>query len=165
METLLSALLIFTTMFVQTTVFDPLTLGGIKPDLALIVVIYFALLHSTSAAVGTGLVMGLLQDILSGGLMGVNLLTKSLAGYLFGLIGRQVVVANLVNQAVLVFLASLLDGGLTFFILKITQLTTPGRGVWVGLILPQAAYNGLICLILIPLLARLHRVFLKKRLL
>jgi rod shape-determining protein MreD len=157
MKTLLTASVIFVTLFIQTTVFDFFTLRGIKPDLAIIVIIYFALFHGLSATIGTSLTLGLSQDILSGGVIGLNILTKCLTGYLFSLIGRQIVLANPINQALMVFSASLLDGWLTFCILKLTPLTTPGGNVWLRLILPQAVYNGLICLILIPLLVRLYK--------
>jgi rod shape-determining protein MreD len=157
MQTLLSALLIFVTLFVQTTVFDFFAFGGIKPDLSIVVIVYFALFQGISAAVGTGLIMGLLEDILSGGVLGVNMLTKSITGYLFSLVGRKIVIANPANHAIVVFLASLLNSGLFYFIIGLTPLTTPGNKIISRLILPQAAYNSLICLVLIPLLANLYK--------
>ncbi len=73
------------------------------------------------------------------------------------------VVVNPINQGVLVFLGSLLNGGLTFFILKATPLIIPGKEVLFKLIFLQAFYNGLLCLLLIPMLKWLYRSFDKKK--
>ncbi len=163
MKNMLTVLVVFAALFIQTTVFDFFTLWGIKPNLALISVIYFALLHGTTTTIGAGIAIGLLEDILSGGLMGLNLLIKPLIGYIFSLIGHQMVVVNPLNQGVLVFLASLLNGGLTYFILKFTPIIIPGKAVLFKLIFLQAIYNGLLCLILFPMLQGIYRSSDKKK--
>ncbi len=163
MKKFLTIGLVFAALFIQTTSFDFFTFRGIKPDLGLILVIYFALLHGPITTIGAGIAIGLLEDILSGGLMGLNLFTKPLIGYLFSLIGHQVVVVNPVNQGVLVFLGSLLNGGLTYLILKVTPVIIPGKALLFKLIFLQAIYNGLLGVILIPILQRLYCSSHKKR--
>jgi rod shape-determining protein MreD len=163
MKKLLALLVIFTALLIQTSVFNFFSLWGIKPNLALIAVIYFALFHGTLTAVGTGIIAGLLEDVLSGGLLGINLLIKPLIGYLFSLIGQQMVVLNPINQAVLVILGSLLNSGLTFFILKATSIIIPGKAMLFKIIFLQALYNGLLCIVLIPVLQWLYRFDKKKK--
>ena len=53
-------------------------------DLGLVVVIWAAARHGSAAGLWTGSFVGLLQDVLSGGVLGVSGLAKSLAGVLVG---------------------------------------------------------------------------------
>lgn len=55
---------------------------GIKPDLALIVICFYAVKHKPVAGAAFGALTGLLIDTASGFVIGPNLLSKSLAAYL-----------------------------------------------------------------------------------
>jgi len=163
MKVLWSALLIFVALFIQTTRFDYFSFYGIKPDLVLIIVVYFALFFGAMPAILVGVAAGLCQDILSGGILGLNMLTKTLVGYFCAYLGRQLVVTNPFNQMFMVCLGSLLEGGLTLFILKISPLNPQGTSALFDLILPQTLYNTLICGIVIYFLEKQRKRWSKKK--
>ena len=75
---------------VQTTVLDRLSIHGIKPDLGLIVVYLIGFQRGTREGVVMGVLIGLLMDSFSGGVWGMNLLTKPIIGGWAGLLGRTV---------------------------------------------------------------------------
>ena len=68
---------------IQTTWLGMFSIGGVIPDLALIWVVFCAVHYSRTIGIGSGIVIGILQDSLSGGLLGVNTLSKSFIGFFF----------------------------------------------------------------------------------
>jgi rod shape-determining protein MreD len=81
---------IFILLILQSTVM-PLIFSSIhRPDLLLAAVVSAGLLFGKETAVGLGFFAGLLQDLASGNIFGLNLLPKILVGYLSGLAERNV---------------------------------------------------------------------------
>lgn len=75
-------------------------------DLVLVGVAYAALLRGPAAGMLAGTLGGLLQDLLSGGVVGVGGLAKTVVGYLTGTIGAQFVLARPQIRSAIVALAS-----------------------------------------------------------
>ena len=71
-------------------------------DLVLVGVVYAAVRWEAVAGMIAGTIGGLLQDMLSGGIIGVGGLAKTLAGFAAGVIGTQFVVAKPQARAVIV---------------------------------------------------------------
>ena len=59
----------------------PLDVAQFRPDFTLLILIYWVLMMPRLAGVGTAWVVGLLQDTLSGGWLGLHAFTKSLLAY------------------------------------------------------------------------------------
>ncbi len=90
----MKALILFVVMAVsvsvQSTVIPVLSIGGVRPDLVLVVVVSVALSAGKEEGVLCGVFGGVLQDLLSVGPFGYNTLTKMLLGLLVGLYERKV---------------------------------------------------------------------------
>ena len=69
----------------QTSVVQSLSVAGATPDLPFIMTVFWALRRGPEAGCVAGFFAGLLQDVASGGLVGVQALTKALAGFILGL--------------------------------------------------------------------------------
>lgn len=91
----------------QTTL-ARLLVGEGQIDLVLVVVVYVALAGGPVAGVWTGTVGGLAQDTLSGGIVGVSGLTKTLVGFAVGVIGSHFIVAPLGHRFVIYVMATVL---------------------------------------------------------
>ena len=79
------------------------TIGGRWTfDLVLVGVVYAALRWEAVAGMVAGTLGGLLQDMLSGGIVGVGGLAKTLTGFATGVIGTQFVVAKPHARAMIV---------------------------------------------------------------
>jgi len=87
----------------QSTLIPVISIGGIRPDLALVVVISAALTGGRETGVLCGTFGGILQDLLSVGPFGLNTLTKIMLGLVFGLYERKVNQGNLLLPMVAVF--------------------------------------------------------------
>ena len=92
---------------VQTTLARFVISGGVRVDLVLVVVVYIALTSGSVTGVWTGTVGGIAQDALSGGIIGVGGLAKTIVGFLVGVTGSQFIVARPLHRFVVLVAASL----------------------------------------------------------
>jgi rod shape-determining protein MreD len=78
----------------QTTI-SGLTLGGARSvNLVVVAVVYAALTFGPVAGLFLGTAGGLVQDALAGGIVGVGSLSKTVVGFLAGVLGAQFIVAQ-----------------------------------------------------------------------
>jgi len=92
---------------IQTTVDRWLAAGAV--DLVLVVVVYNALASERVTGLLTGSFAGLVQDVLSGGVLGMAGLAKTVVGYLAGIVGTQFIVTHSASRFVVFFLATVLN--------------------------------------------------------
>ena len=78
----------------QWSVVPELRVGGVDPDLPLIVTAFLALRRGPEIGCLAGFIAGFLQDMAGGGLIGIQALTKALAGFGMGLLVGRLWVAS-----------------------------------------------------------------------
>ena len=100
------ALALAAALLVQTAIVRMVASEGLPTDLVLIVVIFAALSRGRVAGLWAGTVGGLLQDTLSGGLVGISGLAKSTTGVLVGMAGSRFIIETIGQHLVLIVLAS-----------------------------------------------------------
>jgi rod shape-determining protein MreD len=83
------------------------TLAGLRigsttaVNLVLVAVVYAALAFGPVAGMLTGAVGGILQDALAGGIVGIGGFSKTLVGFLIGVLGAQFIVSQAIPRAVM----------------------------------------------------------------
>jgi len=138
------AFLIFGGGLAQTTIAPALRIGAVTPDIPLVLTVLLGLYKGPEVGCLSGFVVGLIQDVTGGGLVGVQALTKALAGFGVGLLGSRLWIQNPVIQvAGLVFL-TLAEGIGRFALLRLFHFPAPFSELMLHGILPQALYNGFI---------------------
>lgn len=122
-------------------------------DLPLLVTIYFAL-NRRSPIFGTvlGAVLGMAQDGLTQGAIGIHGIANAVCGFLSASIGIRIVVDNNIIRMLLNFAFTLLSSGIVLFIIRIL-LGMAWQTNWLDELL-RAAGNALIGMVLFPLLDR-----------
>jgi rod shape-determining protein MreD len=95
-------------LVLQTTLSRFLVQGAIAVNLVLVAVVYVALTSGPVTGLLTGTVAGLFQDALSGGVIGIGGLAKTVVGFLAGIVGTQFIVAQALPRFVVFFGATLL---------------------------------------------------------
>jgi rod shape-determining protein MreD len=84
--------------------------GKASVDLVLVAVVYVALTSGSVAGLLTGTVAGLIQDsLVSTGLIGIGGLSKSIVGFVAGIVGTQFIVAQSLPRFLVFFVATLAD--------------------------------------------------------
>jgi rod shape-determining protein MreD len=139
---------------VQASLLAPLSLGGIKPDLALVLLYIIGLLTGPAEAALVGMAIGLVQDIGSASFIGFSGLTRGLIGFSAGLLGRRVL--DLTSRSNSLFLTgfSLLEGIFIAFFLQMFYGYVPFVSLMAGRILPQALYTGVLGAVLLKVMVR-----------
>jgi len=99
----------------QTTWLQLFSFLDVTPDLVLIWVVYCGVRYSRTAGIGAGIFMGLVQDSLSGGLLGVNTLSKGLIGCFFSVLKNKFYVEGMVPIGIFLVFSSIFDGLIFYF--------------------------------------------------
>src|SRR5450759_870613 len=136
---------------VQAGLLEPLSLGGIKPDLALILIYIIGLLTGPLEAALAGIAIGLVQDIGSASFIGFSGLTRGLIGFSAGLLGRRVLDLTSPSNSIFLMGFSLLEGICIALFLQMFYGSAPFFSLLAGRILPQALYTGVLGAVLLQL--------------
>ncbi len=94
---------------IQTSLVDQLAIAGVVPDLALIATVYCSVTFAPARGFAAGCLLGFVQDCLSGGLLGVNTLSKSLIAHMFCQLKGKIMVEGVVPVFVFLLVASFFD--------------------------------------------------------
>jgi len=116
----------------QASLFGPLSLGGVAPDLGLAVLYCIGLLTGPIEGSLAGIALGLLQDVGSASLIGFSGFTRGLAGLFTGLLGRRVLDMQSPSNVIFLFVISLADSLFSALFLEITYGSVPVVGLFFG---------------------------------
>lgn len=92
-----------------------------RPLWVLMVLMYWVLALDNRVGVGTAWYMGILLDILGGTLLGEHALAMAIVIYIVAKLQRQIRVAPLMQQALIMFILSVLYLGLIYLSLALTH--------------------------------------------
>ncbi len=107
---------ILSAVIIQTAVMSHVLPFRFQPDLLLILAVHFGLSLGQITGSLAGFTAGLIQDMLSGGLLGINSLSKGFIGFFCGYVRDQLAGKNIVSQFFLLFIFTLGDGLFTQFV-------------------------------------------------
>ncbi|MBI2206334.1 MAG: rod shape-determining protein MreD [Candidatus Rokubacteria bacterium] len=138
----LFALTVFGGGVAHLTLAPALRVADVAPDIPLLVVLLLALRHGPEFGGLAGFAAGLLQDAVSGGLVGVQALTKGVVGFGIGTLGGRFSVTQPLVQVPGLVLLSIVEGLGRFVILKLFHYPAAFGEVMTYVVLPQALYNG-----------------------
>ena len=128
----------------QSSVVPSWSIGGVMPDLPLIMTALIALRRGPETGCLVGFASGLFQDAASGSLLGVQALSRGLAGFAMGLLPGRLWVGHPLVQIPGLLLLTVAEGLLRFGLLQLLHYPARLSELFVHVILPQALYNGLV---------------------
>jgi len=134
---------------VQSTVVPVIAVGGVVPDVLVILVVLLGLRRGPEAGCLIGFALGLAQDVVAGGPLGLHALSKAVIGFVAGNLPHWFLVWKPGVAVVAVALATLADGALRFALLQLFHYPAPFGELLTGVILPQAGYNGLLAALVV----------------
>jgi rod shape-determining protein MreD len=135
----------------QSTVIPELGFWGVVPDLPIVLVVLLALRRGPEVGCVIGFALGLAQDVLAGGPLGLQALSKSVIGFFAGDLPRWCLVGNPLVPVVAAAAATLADGALRFAVLQLFHYPAAFGELLGSVILPQAAYNGILTAVAVAL--------------
>ena len=114
------------------------------PDVVLIVVISFGFQYSLSFGGGLSFLLGIIQDVLSGGVLGLNAFSKTVVFVLTRSVAQRFNFSNMASKIAMVFVGGIVDALLTTSILLIGgSIHIPGAVLALHLLL-QIICTGLL---------------------
>jgi rod shape-determining protein MreD len=106
------AALILVTALLQASL---LAYWNIKPDLLLILLVFFAVYYNSSEAIITSFTIGFAADIISP-VMGPQIISFGLFGTALVYLHRVIAIKKMPHQAIAIFITGILVGTLTYFL-------------------------------------------------
>jgi len=129
-------------LVLQTTLAGLMTGGRLAVNLVLVAVVYLALAYGPVTGMLAGAAGGLAQDALAGAIVGIGGLSKTLVGFLVGILGAQFIVSTALPRFVMFVSATLLHE-LVFQALD-ALLQSRGFAPQYMAVLLQAVCNGVV---------------------
>ena len=141
---LIFALVLFFLFSVQTTLLGMFSLAGVTPDLILIVAVYCGIHSKKNSGIWLAILVGFFQDCLSGGLLGVNSLSKGLAGLFFCALKDKIILEGTIPISFFVFVTSLVDSMIYFLAMTSLLGGQPKAGFFFSSVILFGIYNAVI---------------------
>ncbi|MRS11563.1 MAG: rod shape-determining protein MreD [Actinobacteria bacterium] len=144
-------------LVLQVMLAPHLAIGGVTPNILLLVVITLSFVEGPSAGAIAGFVAGLLLDLLSTAPVGAWALVLSAVGYTGGMLQENLFAEGWLAPVTVAIVAALLAD--SAYLLALTILGV-GPAFWESLVravLPRALYNSVLVIVAYPWLARFLR--------
>ncbi len=135
----------------QEVLLPSLSLGGVRPDLFLLLVLFLSLQASPEGATVEGFVIGLCQDALSGGPLGLRAFSFALLGFLCARLGQAMYTDEPLAQFWLLLGGSAGTGLLTLTLLSFFLEPPPLLRTLVWVVTPEALFTAAVGLLLLRL--------------
>lgn len=144
-------------LVLQVMLAPHLAIGGVVPNILLLVVVTLSFVEGPSAGAVAGFMAGLLLDLLSTGPVGAWALVLSITGYAGGMLSENLFAEGWLAPVTVAIVAGLLAD--FSYLLAVTILGV-GPAFWESLVravFPRALYNAVLVVLAYPWLARFLR--------
>lgn len=148
------AVALLAAFLLQTTLAPHLRIAGVQPDFLLIVVVTYGFLEGPVVGSATGFFAGLLQDMLLVTTLGLNALSKTIVGYLSGMVEQNIFSESFTLPMLAIFATTVLNESI-FLALRATLGESIAPVVAAkSVVIPAALYNAALAGLLYPALTR-----------
>ena len=152
-------IVVITAVLIQTTWLKHISYRGVRPDLTVLLVVYFALTEGEERAMFTGVLGGMVQEVASNVVLGQHVLCLVVVGYAVGRLSTRLVSEHPAVKCGLVFVASLIHGTLYLTVVCIQKPENAGLHAFVAQVIPGAFYTAISTPIVFWLTDRILRRF------
>ncbi|MBC5660212.1 rod shape-determining protein MreD [Anaerosacchariphilus sp. NSJ-68] len=151
------AVLIIITFLLQCTVFQTLALGGISPNLLVILTSSMGFMRGEKEGMAVGFFSGLLTDVFFGKLFGFYTLLYLFLGYGSGLFHMMFYDDDIKLPMTWIALSELVYGLSVYFFMFLMRSRFDFAYYFLHIILPELIYTVVLTLLLYRLIQRLNR--------
>ena len=148
----------FLILILQSTVLRGIAIGGVMPDLLLILTVCAAIVHGGRRGSLVGFIVGLMEDLLFFKVLGFYALIYMLIGYVSGYLTRNLSRSMILLPIGFCLVASLFAGLFQFVFLRFMSGDIRLGYYLRNLILPETIYTVLLGVVLYPLLILLNEL-------
>jgi rod shape-determining protein MreD len=145
-------------ILLQTTILGKIAIRGVRPDLAMLVLVFVSMRRGSMVGQVSGFASGFLEDLMNVSPLGFHSLLRTVIGFLYGLLSGNVFIDPFLMPIVLAVVATILKGILSGILSAIFGIAASGFITFTGRLWIEVGYNGIIAPFLFALL-NLFKVF------
>ena len=138
----------------QSTILGRVAIRGVRPDLAMLVLVFVSIRRGPMVGQVSGFLTGFLEDLMNVSPLGFHSLLRTIVGYLFGLLSGNVFIDPFLMPIILAVVATLLKGLLSGVVSALFGIASSGFITFTGRIWIEMGYNGVVAPFLFALLNR-----------
>ena len=153
------AVVLIVVLILQATVAQRIAIAGVRPDLLVAFVVYFAWMRGPVSGVVGGFTVGLLQDLDAPGPLGLNALAKTVVGFIVAKAGFRVHRSN-VGVRFFFFLVAMLVHDVIYFGVYTAGEFGAFVRQFVFVAIPSALYTTVLVILLLSTAERFSRTLL-----
>lgn len=153
----LVTIIIFACFILQSSVFTSLSLGGIVPNLMIIITSAFGFMRGEKEGLMIGFVCGLLNDVFYGEILGLYALILMYIGFLNGKFSRIFYPEDIKLPLALISISDLSYSMLCYILLFLLKERFDFVWYLMNVILPEVIYTIIVTLVLYPLVLKLNK--------
>ncbi len=139
-------------ILLQSTILNRVAVRGVRPDLALIVLIFVSMRRGPMVGQVSGFATGFLEDLMNVSPLGFHSLLRTVIGYVYGLLSGNVFIDPFLMPIILTVIATILKGILAGIVSAVFGLAASGFITFTGRLWIEVGYNGVIAPFLFALL-------------
>src|SRR2546425_3620451 len=159
MRNLRDFVVLLVVLVLQGTMAQRIAIAGVKPDLLVAFVVYFAWMRGPIPGVAAGFAVGLLQDLDAPGPLGLNAFSKTVVGFIVAKAGFRVHRSN-VGVRFFFFLVAMLVHDVIYFGVYTAGEFGAFVRQFVFVAIPSALYTTVLVLLLLSIAERFSRTLL-----
>lgn len=154
MRNVVAFLILWLALVVESTAFQIQPINVIQPNLVLIVLVVVGLTRGPTVALTVGILVGFIQDTVYGSFLGLNAFTYGVIGYFAASLFAQFLHRNVSITFLVVLLFTFIENWITFALTSLFGGTAYSWHAVLSQLLWQMMVNGIVLLLLYPLLVR-----------
>ncbi|HBH62859.1 MAG TPA: rod shape-determining protein MreD [Nitrospiraceae bacterium] len=131
---------------------------GIKPDLVLVLVCFYSFKYGQARGITYGALAGLLMDTASGFIIGPNIISKSLSGFLTAALKENIFQWNITVNTIVISILSIMDMFIIYICFETFSKMSFHNRPW-GISIMGVLYTIIAALVLYPLFHKKDAVF------
>ena len=151
-------LIVFISFILQCTVFKAVSMGGISPNLLIIVTAAFGFIRGQKEGMYVGFLAGILTDILFGnGMIGLYALIYSFIGYMNGLFSRVFYPEDIKLPIFLIVISDFIYSFICYILTFLLRSRLDLPFYLLHVMIPEMVYTALVTLIIYRFLLSIEK--------
>jgi rod shape-determining protein MreD len=139
-------------ILLQSTILGRVAIRGVRPDLAMLVLVFVSIRRGPMVGQVSGFASGFLEDLMNVSPLGFHSLLRTVIGYVFGLLSGNVFIDPFLMPIILAVVATILKGILSGIVSAVFGIESSGFITFTGRLWIEVGYNGIVAPFLFALL-------------
>jgi rod shape-determining protein MreD len=141
---IITLILLFSALILQSTLLNYIAINGVKPDLSLIILVFISYRRGSMVGEVTGFFSGLFEDFITIMPLGFTSIIKTILGFLFGLLKGSIIIDVIFIPILFIVAATLIKGLLIWMTALIFSVSQVGSSLFHINTLIELVYNAVL---------------------